>query len=141
MLYNTGAQPSVLCQPRGVEWGEGWEGDSVGRGHMYTYGWFTWLYSRNQHNIVKQLPSNLNYKKGKSMTKRSVGFWKSMLRTDCKDVWRILYDGNVLYLECYDWGKWVYTFVKSHRVVHLKWVLCKLYLIKSIILKITDIYL
>ena len=43
------------------------------------------------------------------MTKRLVGFWKSMLRTDCKDVWRNLYDGNVLYLECYDWvaAKWL----------------------------------
>ena len=25
---------------------------------MYTYGWFMSLYGRNQHNIVKQLPSN-----------------------------------------------------------------------------------
>ena len=25
---------------------------------MYTYSCFTWLYSRNQHNIVKQLYSN-----------------------------------------------------------------------------------
>ena len=26
----------------------------VGRGHTYTYGWLTLLYSRNQHNIEKQ---------------------------------------------------------------------------------------
>ena len=37
---------------------QGWEGGSSGRGHMYTYGWFTLLNGRNQHNIVKQLSSN-----------------------------------------------------------------------------------
>ena len=26
--------------------------------YMYTYGWITLLYGRNQHNIVKQLSSN-----------------------------------------------------------------------------------
>ena len=46
---------SVLCDDL-----EGWAGGSRGRGHMYTYGWFTLLYSRNQHNIVKQLPSSNN---------------------------------------------------------------------------------
>ena len=30
-------------------------GDPRGRGYMYTYSWFTLLYSRSQHNIVKQL--------------------------------------------------------------------------------------
>ena len=30
---------------------------------MYMYIWFTLLYSRNQHNIVKELYSNKNYKK------------------------------------------------------------------------------
>ena len=28
------------------------------RGHTYTYGWLTSMYSRKQHNIVKQLSSN-----------------------------------------------------------------------------------
>ena len=28
------------------------------RGHVYMYGWFMLVYGRNQHNIVKQLPSN-----------------------------------------------------------------------------------
>ena len=37
----------------------GWEGGSQGRGDMYTYNWFMMLYSRKQHNIVKQLFSNL----------------------------------------------------------------------------------
>ena len=30
-------------------------GDPGGRGYMYAYSWFTLLYSRSQHNIVKQL--------------------------------------------------------------------------------------
>ena len=29
-----------------------------GKGHMYTYDWFTLLYGRNQYDIVKQLSSN-----------------------------------------------------------------------------------
>ena len=36
----------------------GWEGGSRGRGLMYTYGCFTMMYGRYQHNIVKQLYSN-----------------------------------------------------------------------------------
>lgn len=31
-------------------------------------------------------------------------------------------DGNVLYLDYCDWVKWVYTFVKLHGMVYLKWV-------------------
>ena len=31
---------------------------SIGRGYVYTYSWFMLLYSRNQHNIVKQLSPN-----------------------------------------------------------------------------------
>ena len=31
-----GTQTGALYQPRGVEWGERWEGGS--RGYMYTYG-------------------------------------------------------------------------------------------------------
>ena len=27
-----------LCQPRGAGWGGRWEGGSIGRGYMYTYG-------------------------------------------------------------------------------------------------------
>ena len=40
-------------QPRGVGWGERWEGGSGGRGYIYAYGWFVLTYGRNQHNIVK----------------------------------------------------------------------------------------
>ena len=33
---------------------------------MYTYGWFMFLYGRNQHNIVKHLSSNQKlFKKAK----------------------------------------------------------------------------
>ena len=35
-------------------------------GYMYMYSWFTLLYSRNEHTIVKQLYSNKNVKKEKS---------------------------------------------------------------------------
>ena len=31
-------QTGALFQPREVGWGGGWEGGSIGRGHMYTYG-------------------------------------------------------------------------------------------------------
>ena len=30
-------QTGALYQPRGVGWGEGWEGGSKGRGHIYTF--------------------------------------------------------------------------------------------------------
>ena len=33
----------------------GWEEGSRWTGHMYTYGRFMLMYSRNQHDIVKQL--------------------------------------------------------------------------------------
>ena len=50
---------SVLCNDL-----EGWKGGSRGREYinMYTYSWFTLLYVRNWHNIVKQLYSNYNIK-------------------------------------------------------------------------------
>ena len=39
--------------------GRRWEGDSRGRGYMYTYGWFMLMYDRNQTNIIKQSLKNL----------------------------------------------------------------------------------
>ena len=37
---------------------EGWDGERGGTGvqdgeHMYTHGWFMWMYGKNHHNIVK----------------------------------------------------------------------------------------
>ena len=37
---------------------EGWDGEGGGREgqdgeHMYTHDWFTWMYGKNHHNIVK----------------------------------------------------------------------------------------
>ena len=37
---------------------EGWDGEGGGREgqdgeHMYTYGWFMWMYGKNHHNIIK----------------------------------------------------------------------------------------
>ena len=52
------AQLDALWWPRGVGWGR-WEGGPRGRGCMYKDCWFMLSYSRNQHNIVKQLSSNL----------------------------------------------------------------------------------
>ena len=39
------------------------EGGLKGRGHMYTYGRSTWMYDRNQHNIVIILQLKINFKK------------------------------------------------------------------------------
>ena len=38
--------------------GMGWEGGPSGRGHMYSDGRLMWIYSRNQHKVVKQLSFN-----------------------------------------------------------------------------------
>ena len=38
MAREIGAQIGALYQPRGVRWGERWEGGSKGRGYMYIYG-------------------------------------------------------------------------------------------------------
>ena len=51
-------QTGALNQPRGVGLGERWEGDSKGRGYMYTYGWFMLRFDRKQQNSVKQLSFN-----------------------------------------------------------------------------------
>ena len=37
---------------------EGWDREGGGRGvqdgeHMYTHGWFMWMYGKNHHDIVK----------------------------------------------------------------------------------------
>ena len=47
----------------GWKWAEVWEGSSRGRKYLYTSGWFMLLYSRDQHNIVKQLSTNLKKEK------------------------------------------------------------------------------
>ena len=53
LLVTYGAQPSALWQSRGVGWGGRWEGGLMGRGHMCTCDWFTVIYGRNQHSIIK----------------------------------------------------------------------------------------
>ena len=52
-------QTGALYQPRGVEG----EGDSKGRGYMYTNGWFMWRFDRKQRNSVKQLSFDNKKKK------------------------------------------------------------------------------
>ena len=44
---------SALSQPRVVGWGGRWQGGLRERGHVYTYGWFLLMYSKNHYNIVK----------------------------------------------------------------------------------------
>ena len=60
-----GDSNGTLFQPRGVGWGERWEGGSKGRGYMYTCGWFMLRFGRKQHNSVKQL----SFKKKKKLKK------------------------------------------------------------------------
>ena len=48
-----GVQTGALRYPRGVGGGGWWEGNSRGRGHMYTYNKLMLMYSKNHHNIVK----------------------------------------------------------------------------------------
>ena len=49
----------MLCDELvgGMGRGGQWEKRLRRRGYMCTYGWFTLLYRRKQHNIVKQLYS------------------------------------------------------------------------------------
>ena len=59
LLCNSGS--STQCYMTTQRWGMGvwkWEWVSRGRGYRYPYGWFTLLYSKNQHNIVKQFSSS-----------------------------------------------------------------------------------
>ena len=44
--------------PLSALWRLKWKGSPKNRGSMYMQGWFTLLYSRNPHNIVKQLYSS-----------------------------------------------------------------------------------
>ena len=50
-------QTGTLNQPRGVRWGERYEGGWKGGGYMYTYGWFKLKFDRKQQNSVSNYPS------------------------------------------------------------------------------------
>ena len=54
----TEVKSGAKWQPSGLGLGGRWEGASRGRGHVYTYVWFTLIYGRNEHDNVKQLSSN-----------------------------------------------------------------------------------
>ena len=60
-----GAPPGARGPPRWVRWAVGWVGGSRGRGHLYTYSWFTLLYGRKPYNTVKQLSSKQEKEKRK----------------------------------------------------------------------------
>ena len=58
-IINPGSMHETECSGL-VHWDdpEGWDGERGGREvqdgeHMYTHGWFMWMYGKNQHNIVK----------------------------------------------------------------------------------------
>ena len=49
-----------IARPGLMHWDdpEGWDGEGGGREcqdgeHVYTHGWFMWMYGKNHHNIVK----------------------------------------------------------------------------------------
>ena len=50
-----GGQPRALWQHRGGGTGR-WTEGRFRRVHIYTYGWFTLIYGRNQYNIVNYAP-------------------------------------------------------------------------------------
>ena len=51
-------EPSLALHGNLEGWGTERGGRPGGRGCMNNSGWFTWLYGRNQHNVVKQFSSN-----------------------------------------------------------------------------------
>ena len=95
LLCNTGSPAWCSWWPRGEEWRRGrskaQEGGDYTHTHTHThiyiyYGWFILLYGRNQHNIVKQLSSNLNIflcKRGKKRNNR----YKQSSRDSHKQKW------------------------------------------------------
>ena len=46
--------------------------------HGHTYGWFLLIYSRNQHNIVKQLSFKIN----KFKKRKKCPIWKKIIRNN-----------------------------------------------------------
>ena len=63
---------------------EGWDGGVGGRfkrqgTYVYTYGGFTLLYGRNQHNTIKKLSSKKKKKVRHGKWAGCVGWWKENL--------------------------------------------------------------
>jgi len=57
-MHETGhSKPVHWDDPEGGD-GEGGVWGVQDGGQMYTHGWFTPVYGKNHHNIVKQLASN-----------------------------------------------------------------------------------
>ena len=86
------AQPSALWQPRGVGWDGRWVvvegGISGGRGHMYSCDWFTLIYGRNHHNVVKQLSSIKNKERKKEGGKKTVLDFKNKKYAENQVDWK-----------------------------------------------------
>ena len=74
----------------------GWEEGSRVRGHMYTYGQSMLLYGRNQHDIEKQLSSNL---------KKTVWFFAKNVHSVCVYEIQKIGAGEVVVQRCWWCGK------------------------------------
>ena len=72
-------QTRPLHKPRVVGWGGRWEGDSKGRGYMYTYGWFMLKLDRKQQNSVNQLSFNKKIETKQNKSKQT----KKMQALNC----------------------------------------------------------
>ena len=52
-VWHREPKAGALRPPGVMGWGEGWDGGSGGREHMYVYGQFMFIHTRGHHNIVK----------------------------------------------------------------------------------------
>ena len=79
----------VLCDNLEV-WDMEEEGRGSGeRGHMYTCDWLMLMCGRNQHNIVKQLPSNLK-KNLKTCKNNKIKLLEMKIKlSEIKQIWQM----------------------------------------------------
>ena len=95
LLYTTGSP--VWCSVMTLRGGkEGGERGSTGRGYKCNCGWFTLLYGRNQHNIVKIWKKKLykpTYikKKKKDWNKAEIHTWRERMWTSSLMKWDIYF--------------------------------------------------
>ena len=61
LLYSTGNSAQCSAMTSRGRMGGHWEAGPRERGYMHTYSWFTTLYTRNWHTIIKKLYSNKKF--------------------------------------------------------------------------------
>ena len=101
--------PEFLLLKSFLERSLGWEGGSQGRGYMYTYNWFMMLYSRTQHNIVKQLFSNFKKLRLRNSRNRKN---RISLSADKKCINRNLEFYSGTFLTVHIWNVWYILYLK-----------------------------